>query len=99
MKASTIAAITYDQLKRRLGITTPTKVIDARFMIAAVEDEVLLRLHVDVVRLDLSACAAGAAGQRVDGRAASSTAPTCFSAGHRGSPDGEGNWILLDADS
>lgn len=54
MKASTIAAIAYDKLKRQLGLTTPTKVIDPRFMIAALEDEVLRRLHVDVVPLDLS---------------------------------------------
>ena len=54
MKASTIAAIAYDKVKRKLGITTPTKVLDPRFMIAALEDEVLRRLHVDVVPLDLS---------------------------------------------
>ena len=41
MKASTIAAIAYDKLKRKLGLATPTKVLDARFMIAALEDEVL----------------------------------------------------------
>ena len=54
MKASTIAAIAYDKVKRKLGITTPTKVLDPRFMIAALEDEVLRRLRVDVVPLDLS---------------------------------------------
>ena len=54
MKASGIAASAYDKVKRKLGIPGRTKVIDTRFMIAAVENEVLRRLHVDVVPLDLS---------------------------------------------
>jgi hypothetical protein len=54
MKASGIAAIAYDKVKRELGIATPTKVIDPRFMIAAVEDEVLRLLHGDIVPLDVS---------------------------------------------
>ncbi len=43
MRASTIAAIACDKLK--LGLAAPTKVIDPRCMLAAVEDDVLRRLH------------------------------------------------------
>ena len=48
-KASGIAVVAYENVKRKLGISTPTRVLDPRFMIAVVEDEVLRRLHVDVV--------------------------------------------------
>ncbi|MGD0090444.1 MAG: methyltransferase, partial [Planctomycetota bacterium] len=54
MKASGIAVSAYAKVKRLLGIATPTKVLDPRFMIAVVEDELLKRLHADVVPLDLS---------------------------------------------
>ena len=54
LKASGIAGIAYDRVKKRLGIATPTKIIDARFMIAEVEDVVMRRLHVDVKPFDVT---------------------------------------------
>ena len=54
MRASGINAVLYDQLKRRLGIRTPTKVHGAMDMLAEVEPEVLGRLHVDIVPLEAS---------------------------------------------
>ncbi|HEY3324597.1 MAG TPA: uroporphyrinogen decarboxylase family protein [Planctomycetota bacterium] len=54
MKASGIAVCAYEKMKRQLGIATPTRVLDPRFMISVVEDAVLKRLHADVVPLDLS---------------------------------------------
>ena len=54
MKASGIAAVAYDRLKKKLGIKTPTRVIDARFMIAHVEPQVLDRFELDVLPLDWS---------------------------------------------
>ncbi|OGD20522.1 MAG: hypothetical protein A2W03_02200 [Candidatus Aminicenantes bacterium RBG_16_63_16] len=99
MKASSIAAIAYDKLKRRLGITTPTKVIDPRFMIAAVEDEVLRRVHADVVPLDLT-CALPM--MRPDGewipRQLFDGTRVLFPPDTRLAEDTAGNWILLDAD-
>lgn len=98
-KASTIAAIAYDKLKRRLGITTPTKVIDARFMIAALEEEVLRRLHVDVAPLDLT-CALPMSrpdSEWVPRRLFDGT-NVLFPPGTRISEDTAGNWILLNAD-
>jgi hypothetical protein len=54
MKASGINALTYHALKKRLGIDTPTRILDPRFMIAVVEEQVLEHFHGDVLPLDLS---------------------------------------------
>jgi hypothetical protein len=54
MKASGIAASAYHRLKKLAGINSKTKVLDPRFMIAVVEEEVRRRFHVDVVPVDLS---------------------------------------------
>jgi hypothetical protein len=54
MKASSIAASTCVQLKQRLGIRTPTRVTDPRFMIADVDEELRRRFRLDVVPVDLS---------------------------------------------
>lgn len=54
MKASTIAASTLAKLKRALGIRTPTRVTDPRFMIAEVDEELRRRFRLDVVPVDLS---------------------------------------------
>jgi hypothetical protein len=98
LKASTISAIAYDRLKRRLGIETPTKVFDARFMTAAIETEILRRLHVDVVPLDLS-CVLPVVRpnnewiprQLFDGT------NVLFPPDTRIAENAEGDWILLDA--
>ena len=55
MKASGITVKAYNQLKATLGIHTPTRIWDPRFMIACVEEEVMRRFHADVVPLDVSA--------------------------------------------
>ena len=54
MKASSIAASTCVSLKRMLGIRTPTRVMDPRFMIAEVDEELRRRFRLDVVPVDLS---------------------------------------------
>jgi len=53
IRASGINAVVYDQLKRRMGLRTPTKVWDAMQILAQVEPEVIDRLHVDVLPLDV----------------------------------------------
>ncbi len=55
MRASGISASLYDRLKRRMNIDSPTKVLDAMQLLAEVEPEVLERLHVDIVCLDVGA--------------------------------------------
>jgi uroporphyrinogen decarboxylase len=52
IRASGINAAVYDKLKRRMGITTPTKIHDPMQILAEVELEVLERLHADVLPLD-----------------------------------------------
>ncbi|MGA2619294.1 MAG: uroporphyrinogen decarboxylase family protein [Thermoguttaceae bacterium] len=99
MKASGIAVTAYDRLKRRLGIGTPTKVLDPRFMIAVVEEEVLRRLHADVAPLDLS----GILGLvRPDaewvGRRLFDGTQALFPPGTQIAEDAAGNWVLLAAD-
>ncbi len=99
LKASTIAVIAYDKLKRQLGIDTPTKVLDAAFMTADIEPEILHRLHVDVVPLDLS-CVLPVVRpdnewiprQLFDGT------NVLFPPGTRIAETAAGDWILLDAD-
>jgi uroporphyrinogen decarboxylase len=54
MKASCIGAKAYNELKTRLGIHTPTRIWDPKFMIASVEEEIMQRFHLDVVPLDIS---------------------------------------------
>jgi len=53
MRASGISAALYDRLKQRMDIDSPTKVLDAMQLLAEVEPEVLERLHVDIVCLDV----------------------------------------------
>ena len=99
MKASTIAAIAYDKVKRQLGMTTPTRVIDARFMIAALEDDVLKRLHADVVPLDLS-CALPMSRPQDEWipRQLFDGTDVLFPPDTRIGEDAAGNWLLLNED-
>jgi len=55
MGATGINAALYDKLKRRMGIRTPTKVLQAMVLLAQIEPEVIERLHIDVVPLDCGA--------------------------------------------
>ena len=98
-KASGIAVSAYDKVKRKLGIASPTKVADPRFMIAAVEEEVLRRFHVDVVPLDLSLIlpAIRPDGEWIPRRLFDGT-PVLFPPGTNIGEDAEGNWLLLGAD-
>jgi uroporphyrinogen-III decarboxylase len=99
MKASGIAVGAYDRLKRRLGISTRTRVWDPRLMIAVVEDEVLRRLHVDVVPLDLSfLLSAARADDEWTPRRLFDGTEAWFPPGTDIVEDAAGNWILRNAD-
>ncbi|HCV24464.1 MAG TPA: uroporphyrinogen decarboxylase family protein [Candidatus Latescibacteria bacterium] len=52
IRASSINAVVYDQLKKRMGIDSPTKIHDTMQILAEVELDVLKRVHADVVPLD-----------------------------------------------
>ncbi|MFH1903330.1 MAG: uroporphyrinogen decarboxylase family protein [Candidatus Omnitrophota bacterium] len=51
MLASGIAVIAYSRLKKHLGRSSRTKVLDPRSMSAAVEEEIRQRFHIDVIPL------------------------------------------------
>ena len=52
IRASGINAVVYANLKRRMGINTPTKIHDSMQILAEIEPKVLDRLHVDIVPLE-----------------------------------------------
>ena len=99
MKASGIAVSAYDGLKRALGIPGCTRVIDPRFMIAAVEDEVLRRFHVDVVPLDLSIVLPMVRPESEWApRRLFDSSEVLFPPGTQIAEDSDGSWTLLNAD-
>jgi len=99
MKASGIASLSYDRLKKRCGIDTPTRILDPRFMIAVVEEEVLRRFHADVLPVDLSGIV-GAVRPRSEWvpRALFDGTPVLFPPGTSIAEEGNGDWTLLNAD-
>ena len=99
MIASGIAASAYDKVKRKLGIRTLTKIPYPYSMIAMVEDEVLRRLHVDVVPLDLPAVLGMVRpdSEWVPRRLFDGT-DVLLPPGTRIAEDADGSWIYLNAD-
>jgi len=97
MKASGINVKAYNQIKARLGMTTPTRIWDPKFMIASVEEAVMRRFHLDVVPLDVSSA-------MYDVRPDSEWLPSTLYEGAEGllpphteiGTDAEGRWVLLD---
>ena len=61
MRATGINAILYDGLKKRLGISTPTKVHGTMDVLAEVEPEIVDRFHIDVLPLEADLCSWNAA--------------------------------------
>lgn len=98
MKASTIACVAYDRLCRKLGLSSPPRVSDARFMIAHVEEAVRRRLHLDVMPVDWSTAfqldrpePEWSPKRLFDGT------QVLLPPGTRIGEDSDGNWVLLDA--
>ena len=52
MRASGIAALAYDKLKKRIGLDSPTKITDGMQILAEIEPEILDHFHIDIVPLD-----------------------------------------------
>jgi hypothetical protein len=99
MKASGINATTYHALKRLLGITTPTRILDPRFMIAVVEEQVLEHFHGDVLPVDLSGIVGAVRPERewVPRKLFDGT-PVLFPPGTGIREDSDGGWTLLNED-
>lgn len=99
MKASGIAVRAYNRLKQCLGLHSPTRIWDPRFMIATVEEAVLQRFRADVMPLDVSSIVQ-------DGLPDAEWAPTTLYEGAEGllppgtrvGMDPEGRWALLSPD-
>jgi len=99
MKASGIAASTCGLLKTRLGIRTPTRVTDPRFMIAEVDELLRRRFRADVVPVDLSQIVNSV---RPDSQWVPRTlfdgTPVLLPPGTAVREDEDGGWTLLAAD-
>ena len=52
LRASGISAVVYHEMKRRMGLNTPTKIHDPMQILAELEPEFLDRWHVDVLPLE-----------------------------------------------
>ena len=99
MRASGINAVVYHEIKRRMGLDTPTKIHDSMQILAELEPEVIERFHVDVLPLE----AATAAWADADAR--TGVARTLFSGLEVFFPPGtdireapDGAWLLCQAD-
>jgi hypothetical protein len=99
MTASGIAAGTYGRVKRRLGISTPTRISNPCSMLAVVDEEVLRRFHVDVVPLDLSLILGLVRPDREwTARRLFDGTEVLFPPGTNIAEQADGSWILLKAD-
>jgi uroporphyrinogen decarboxylase len=97
MKASGITVRAYNQLKAKLGKTTPTRIWDPRLMIASVEEEVLRRFHGDVVPLDVTAALHDARPDNEwNPRTLYDGAEGLLPPGTDVERDSDGRWALLD---
>ena len=97
-RASGISATVYERLKKRMGVNTPTKILDSMQLLAEVEAEMLERLHVDVVPLEgpLAAwnampCSAGTPRKLFSG------VTGYFAPGTEVRVEKDGAWVLVNA--
>jgi uroporphyrinogen decarboxylase len=99
IRASGINAVLYDQLKKRMGIDTPTKIHDTMQILAEVELEVVERLHIDVLPLDSGDViwTDMDAAQGVKKRLFSGL-EVYFAPGTNITVEQNGSWVLRDAD-
>ena len=100
IRASGINAVVYDQLKKRMGVDTPTRIHDNMQILAEVEIDVLDRLHGDVLPLEPTT----AEWARQDASAGVRKTLFCgldvyFPPGVRIEEDRDGSWILKGADN
>jgi uroporphyrinogen decarboxylase len=99
MKATDIHVDAYLRLRDLLGLGGDARVLDPRFMIAEVGEDVLGRFHGDVLPVDLSTAASLAAPaddwkpRRLFGGREARLPP-----GTRIAEDPDGSWVLLDAE-
>lgn len=94
-RASGINASLYDRLKRRLGIHTPTKVLDTMQVLAEVELEVAERLHIDVMPLDATVADwTNQSAEKGISRTLFDGTSVHFMPGTRITEEPDGSWVL-----
>jgi len=98
VRPSGMNAIVYDKLKKRMGINTPTKIRHTMQILAQIEPEVLDRLHIDTVPLDVNS----AAWAQMDANEGLRKKLFCglevyFSPQTKIKEQPDGSWILLNA--
>lgn len=98
IRASGINAVVYDKLKKRMEINTPTRIQDTMQILAEIEPEVLDRLHIDVVPLDVSGAAWAGMGSKegVEKRLFCGL-KVYFSPQTKIKEQPDGSWVLLNA--
>jgi uroporphyrinogen decarboxylase len=100
IRASGINAVLYDQLKKRMGIQTPTKIHDTMQILAEIELKVIDRLHIDVIPLD----AGDVAWTTMDAEQGVKRRLFCgldvyFTPGTNITEEHDGSWVLRDSDN
>ena len=98
MKATGIAINACQQVRDLLGLRGATRVLDPRFMIAEVQEDMLRRLHGDVLPVDVTTVSAALAPEAAwTPRRLFSGREALFPPGTRIAEDPDGSWVLLDA--
>jgi uroporphyrinogen-III decarboxylase len=97
MRASGINASLYDRLKRRIGLTSPTKIHDPIQILAEVELDLLEKIGGDIVGLEPSSAASSAMPHNLGGeQCLFDGTRVSFPPGTKISHDPDGSWILHD---
>jgi len=98
MRASSINAVLYDRLKRKMGLATPTKVNGTLDILAELEPAVVERFHIDVLPLEanLSAWNEAEASAGVK-QALYGGATVHFPPGTNVTRQAGGEWLMRDA--
>ncbi len=99
MKATGIAIGAYQRLRDLLGLRGATRVLDPRFMIADVQEDLLRRFHADVLPVDVTTVSAALAPEADwKPRRLFSGREALLPPGTRIAEESDGSWVLLDAE-
>ena len=99
LRASGINAVVYDELKKQIGLNTPTKIHDTMQILAEIEMEMIEHLQIDVLPLDASdvgwVTQAPSEGVR---RKLFQGLEVYFPPGTKFAVEDDGSWVLINTD-
>jgi len=99
MKATGINVGAYQRVRDSLGLSGTARVLDPRFMIAEVQQDVLRRFRADVLPVDVTTVSAALAPEAEwTPRRLFSGREALFPPGTRIAEEPDGSWVLLDDD-